>query len=55
MNLVYQLKKSIIQAEEEQSKISKNILTLEGMSSRKIRHFLNNVVNFPECRYLEIG
>jgi hypothetical protein len=55
MNLVEHLNKSIANAEKEISNINSEILSLRGMSSPKIRHFLNNVVSFPECRYLEIG
>lgn len=55
MNLVEHLQKSISNANLENSKINKACLGVEGMSSAKIRHFLNNVVDFPTCRYLEIG
>lgn len=55
MNLVEHLKKSIDSANNFSSKINSDILSIPGMSSPKVRHFLNNVVNFPSCRYLEIG
>jgi hypothetical protein len=36
------------------SKLSKDVLDIEGMSSSKIRHFLNNIID-NDSRYLEIG
>ncbi len=40
---------------ENKSKISEEILKMEGMSGVKTRHFYNNILNFPNVRYLEIG
>jgi hypothetical protein len=45
---------SITRAENFESKLNEEILSLEGMSSRKVRHFLNNLVTDND-RYLEIG
>lgn len=42
-------------AEQNISKITDEILGLEGMSGSKTRHFYNNLVNFEDARYLEIG
>jgi hypothetical protein len=39
----------------ENSKLTQEIMDIDGMSSPKVRHFLNHVTAFPECRYLEIG
>lgn len=39
----------------EQSKLDKKILKIEGMSSSKVRHFLNNLCSLPNASYLEIG
>ena len=46
---------AINRADLHQSKLTSDVLTLPGMSSPKVRHFLNNVTDFPGCRYLEIG
>jgi hypothetical protein len=42
-------------AEKGISKITEHILTMEGMSGRKTRHFYNNLLNIQDARYLEIG
>ena len=38
-----------------ESKITQEVLDVVGMSSPKVRHFLNNICNRPGTRYLEIG
>lgn len=39
-----------------QHKLSNTILELSGMSGRKYRAFINNIIeNIPDARYLEIG
>jgi len=55
MNLVEQAKSAIVRADQLQSKLTPAALCVPGMSSPKVRHFLNNVTDFPGCRYLEIG
>jgi len=57
MNYVDFLKKCIIDATNHVSSIpnSSDILRIEGMSSTKVRHLLNNVCSLPDARYLEIG
>jgi hypothetical protein len=47
--------RSINNAENHQSKLDKSVLDIDGMSSPKIRHFLNNIVDMPNAKYLEIG
>lgn len=37
------------------SKVDKDVLLVEGMSSTKSRHLLNNLCAFPEAVYFEIG
>lgn len=50
INLSYEL------ALKEESKLPQWILNVNGMSGKKYRHFINNLVqNFPNPRYLEIG
>jgi hypothetical protein len=42
-------------SEKGESKITDEILKMEGMSGRKTRHFYNNLLNKSDARYLEIG
>jgi hypothetical protein len=55
--LINHLKESIKNSYVERSNIKKNkkVLKLEGMSSKKVRHLLNNLCGFPKTNYLEIG
>jgi hypothetical protein len=40
----------------DESKLPSWILTLDGMSGKRYRHFINNLTSMvPKCRYLEIG
>ena len=50
------LKESFEKCLNYESKLPSWILELEGMSGKKYRHFINNLINFvPNCKYLEIG
>lgn len=42
-------------AENNISKITNDIINMEGMSGTKTRHFYNNLLNNKDARYLEIG
>lgn len=42
-------------AEKNISKITNDIISMEGMSGIKTRHFYNNLLNIEDARYLEIG
>jgi len=42
-------------AENNISKITSDIINMEGMSGTKTRHFYNNLLNNDDARYLEIG
>jgi hypothetical protein len=53
--LIEHVKTSIQNAQAHISKLDPEILTLEGMSSDKIRHFLNNICSLEDGKYLEIG
>lgn len=53
--LVQHVTESINKAELGISKLNSEILQLEGMSSSKVRHFLNNICSLQNGRYLEIG
>lgn len=47
--------KSLDNAENNISKITNHIIAMEGMTGTKTRHFYNNLLNFNDARYLEIG
>lgn len=49
------IKQSIYNACLHHSKLDPEILQIEGMSSSKVRHLLNNICSLPGARYLEIG
>jgi len=49
------LELSFYNAETNFSKINEEIIKMEGMSGTKTRHFYNNLMNFKDARYLEIG
>jgi len=42
-------------AENKVSKITSDIINMEGMTGIKTRHFYNNLLNIKDARYLEIG
>jgi hypothetical protein len=42
-------------AEDNHSKITEDIIQMDGMSGTKTRHFYNNLLNTDDARYLEIG
>ena len=42
-------------AENNISKITNDIINMEGMSGTKTRHLYNNLLNTKDSRYLEIG
>lgn len=54
MNLIETTKRAIELGRNHQSKLSEDILKINGFSSPKNRHFLNNLIQ-PESRYMEIG
>lgn len=47
--------KAFENAENHISKITDDIIHMEGMSGTKTRHFYNNLLNTDDARYLEIG
>jgi len=49
------IERSFQNAENNISKITNDIINMEGMSGIKTRHFYNNLLNTPDARYLEIG
>jgi hypothetical protein len=42
-------------AETGISRITEDLIRMDGMSGTKTRHFYNNLLNTPDARYLEIG
>jgi hypothetical protein len=55
MGLLEHLQTSFAAAEEEHSKLTQDVLDLEGMSGNMTRHFYNNLMSKEDIRYLEIG
>lgn len=53
--LVTHVQQSISNADQGISKLTPEVLALPGMSSARVRHFLNNVCSLPHLNYLEIG
>jgi len=49
------LEKSFQNAEAGKSKVAVEILEMLGMTGRKTRHLYNNILDFEDSRYLEIG
>ena len=55
-NLVATVKYAFAEALAEQGTIDAGVLNMEGMSGRKCRFFLNNLIRLlPDPRYLEVG
>lgn len=54
-NLIENVKKCIINANAGHSKLPDKVLKIQGMSSAKVRHLLNNLCACPNSSYLEIG
>ena len=54
-DLVSHIETSISNAENGVSKITKEIIDMQGMSGTKTRHFYNNLMTTNDARYLEIG
>lgn len=53
--LIQHVSHSIEHAEQEMSKLTQPLLKIEGMSSDKVRHLLNNLCTLQGGAYLEIG
>ena len=49
------VQKSMEAAKDEKSKVTPDILCMEGMSGILTRHFYNNIMSMDDARYLEIG
>jgi len=53
--LVSHVKKSIEIGKKQSSELTKEVLGIDGMVCRKIKHFLNAICSMGGCRYLEVG
>ena len=53
--MIDHIKDSISRAEMFDSKLTREILSLEGMCKGRVLHLLNNIVDTPNARYLEVG
>lgn len=54
-NLVEHVINSIDRAQHNDSKITPEIIALDGMTGIMTRHFYNNLLSMDDARYLEIG
>ena len=50
-----QINESLKKAEKQQSKLNDEILSISGLTSNKVKHFINNLVEMSDSRYLEVG
>jgi len=55
MNKIKHIVRSISSAEIGISKLNDSVLSIPGSTGIKIKHLLNNIVNFENSNYLEIG
>lgn len=53
--LVDRVTNSMEAAYRLESKIAEEVFEIQGWSSSRIRHFLNNLCSYPKTRYLEVG
>ena len=49
------VKQAFKNAKADTSKITTEILAMDGMTGKKTRHFYNNLLSMEDARYLEIG
>jgi hypothetical protein len=52
---IQKIKESFKNAEQSRSKLTKEIIDMEGMSGHYTRHFYNNILTLDDARYFEIG
>lgn len=55
MDFIKNINDSIEYANSGQTKLNNKAISMEGMSSPKVRNFLNKIVSYPGVSYLEIG
>ena len=55
VNLIDTVKNALIKSKNNDSKISEKTKNLPGLTSEKVKHFINNLCELPDCKYLEAG
>ncbi len=55
MDYISHVKNAFSNAENNISKITDEVIWMDGMSGTMTRHFYNNLLNMDDARYLEIG
>jgi len=55
VNLIDTVKNALIKSKNNDSKISEKTKNLSGLTSEKVKHFINNLCELPDCKYLEVG
>lgn len=53
--IINHVKNSIVNGFKRKSNLNKPVLDIHGMSSAKVRHFLNNLCSLQDASYLEVG
>lgn len=53
--LINHVKWALDQAQNGNSKLSNSVMAIPGMTSPKVKHFLNNICSLKGVNYLEIG
>lgn len=53
--LIEHVRQSLLNSENLRSKLDQELVDFTGMTSPKIKHFLNNICSMDDVRYLEIG
>jgi len=54
-SLINHIEKSLYFGEKEVSKLTEEIMQIEGLTSRKVKSLLNNLCVLEDCSYLEFG
>ena len=54
-DLTYHIEQSLEYGKLEVSKLTQDIFNIPGLTSNKVRCFLNNICGIDGCRYLELG
>jgi len=53
--IIKHIEDSFNKAKKESSKLNDEVLDIKGLTSSKVKHFLNNICSIDDCRYFEIG
>ena len=54
-SLINHIERSLYFGEKEVSKLTEEIMQIEGLTSRKVKSLLNNLCGLEDCSYLEFG